>query len=481
MVILTLEASTSSAKAMLYDSISGPLATRIVPYDREINDIATQDCDDICCTVLAAGRDVASGYDVKAIALCGTWHSLVVCDRAMKPVTRTYSWAYSDSAREAAKMRKDRTLALDLYHRTGCMIHSTYGLYTLLHLKSTGMELRDKFFASQSGYIFYTMTGERIESPSTMSGSGLLNVYQKDYDSMILSMLDVDVEQFGRLATYRETFPLLKTVADRLGVKEGIPVVPAYPDGAMNQVGAGALGKGIMTLSVGTSAAMRLTVESPMIPDTPSLWCYVGADSWVLGAATSGACSCVDWFRHNVLNRAVSFKTLEGRTGNVESTPVFLPFIFGERCPGWQEERLGGFFDISPRHSYASMYRGLLEGICFNLLQCYQALLSVAGEPVEIKLSGGIVNSRLWMQMLADILMREIYVARFEQASSLGTVALALFACGALTEISDFRVDTYRTIAPQDSSRRIYAEKYDRYLYWYDRTGCNPNAERSGL
>jgi len=477
MVILTLEASTSSAKAMLYDSIKGPLVTKIVPYDREINNIATQDCDDICHTVLAVGRDVASGYDVKAIALCGTWHSLVVCDRGMRPVTRTYSWAYGDSAREAAKIRKDRNLALDLYHRTGCMTHSTYGLYTLLHLKNTGMELRDKFFASQSGYIFYTMTGERIESPSTMSGSGLLNVYQKDYDNMILSMLGVEVGQFGRLATYRDTFPLLKTVADRLGVKEGTPVIPAYPDGAMNQVGAGALDKGIMTLSVGTSAAMRLTVESPMIPEKPSLWCYVGVDSWVLGAATSGACSCVDWFRHNMLNHAISFKTLERRAVNMESTPVFLPFIFGERCPGWQEERLGGFFDISPRHSYASMYRGLLEGICFNLLQCYQALLAVAGEPAQIKLSGGIVNSRFWMQMLADILMRRIEVSRFEQASSLGTVALALFACGELTDISDFRVDSYRTIAPHDGSARIYAEKYDRYLNWYNRTGCDAGAE----
>lgn len=470
MLVLALEASTTSAKALLYDSVGGLVAAKAIPYDRQTSDVATQDCEGVCRTVLEAGRAIAFGQDVRAIALCGTWHSLVVCDRTMKPVTRTYSWAYTGSVRETTRIREDRSLTLDLYHRTGCMIHSTYGLYTLIHLKNTGMELRDKLFVSQAGYIFHAMTGERVESPSTMSGSGLLNIHMQEYDPLVLSMLGLGAEQFGRLATYHETYPLRDAAAEQLGVKAGIPVVPAHPDGAMNQVGAGALGRGIMTLSVGTSAAMRLTVDKPIIPAEPSTWCYVGVDSWVSGAAISGACSCVDWFRQNILNRAMSFKTLESSAADTESTPVFLPFIFGERCPGWQDERLGGFFDMNPQHSFASMYRGLLEGICFNLLQCYEILLSVAGEPAEIKLSGGIVNSPFWTQMLSDILSRELYVSRFDHASSLGGAALALFACGELTKPSDFKVDSYTTIVPGNDHMNRYAKKYDRYLYWYNKT-----------
>ncbi len=468
MLVLVLEASTSSAKALLYDDVKGIIATKIIPYSKEKNTIATQDAEDVCASVIEAGRQIAFGQEVKAIAICGTWHSILVCDRSMKPISPTFSWAYTDSIPETMYIRKDAKLALDLYHRTGCMIHSTYGFYTLLHLKNCGLELRDKLFSSQAGYIFFKMTGEHSESSSTMAGTSLLNVHSKEYDSLVLSMLDLEKEQFGNLVTYQKTSPLLKNVADRLGIKPGIPVVPAHPDGAMNQVGSGALEKGIMTLSVGTSAAMRFTVDKPMIPEEPSTWCYVGVDSWVSGAAISGACSCVDWLRHSVIDGNMSFKTLEKAAANQTTTPVFLPFIFGERCPGWQDDRLGGFFDVGQQHGYGSMYRGLLEGVSFNLRQCYELLTSIAGEPKEIRLSGGIVNSPLWTQMLADVLERELYVSRFDQASSLGTVALALFTCGKLTKLSDFKVGSYAKVLPQEG--RKYKNKYERYLYWYNKT-----------
>lgn len=467
MIVLTLEASTNAAKALLYDSARGIVAAKTVPFNRKLNEVATQDCEDVYRTVLEAGRQAASGAEVAAIALCGTWHSVVVCDETMSPLTRTYSWAYKDSVEETKRIRADRNFMLHLYRRTGCMIHSTYALYALMHLRKTGMELRDKRFATQSGYIFYKLTGERVESPSTMSGSGLLNVYTKEYDSVALSLPGLEARQFGRLETYRSFYPLLGQAASLLGLREGIPVVPSYPDGALNQVGASALGGGAMTISVGTSAAMRLTVDKPIIPEEPGTWCYVGVDSWVSGAAIPGAGSCVDWFRHKVLDGNLSFGNLENGVADSESSPVFLPFIFGERCPGWRDDRLGGFFDLDPSHTFASMYRGLLEGICFNLLQCYGILVSAAGEPEKIKLSGGIVNSSLWTQMLSDILDREVHVSRFDHASSLGAAALALHAGGELTRLSDFSVDSYTKISPRPGED--YREKYRRYLYWYSK------------
>jgi gluconokinase len=70
--------------------------------------------------------------------------------------------------------------------------------------------------------------------------------------------------------------------------------------------------------------------------------------------------------------------------------------------------------------------------------------------------------------MLSDVLERELYVSRFDQASSLGTVALALFACGKLRKLSDFKVDSYTKVLPQGD--RNYKNKYERYLYWYNQT-----------
>lgn len=467
MLVLVLETSTSSAKALLYDSAAGIVASKSIPYDNHVSDVATQDCDAVYRLALEAGRQVARGKGVDAIAICGTWHSILACDRDMKPATRTFSWAYAESRAETAGIRADITLARDLYSRTGCMIHGTYGFYTLLHLANGGMKLDDKLFASQGGYIFHEMTGRRLESASTMSGAGFVNIHTQQYDPLVLSMLGADAGQFGQLATYRDTFPLKPEAASLLGLSPGIPVVPAYPDGAMNQVGAGALEKGIMTLSVGTSAAMRLSVDSPLIPAQPSTWCYIGADTRIAGAAIAGACSCVDWFRQKIAGTDIPFAKLDKAAQEKDDSPVFLPFIFGERCPGWRDDRLGGFLGLAPDHSSGAMYRAVLEGVCFNLLQCYRILTEVAGEPSEIRLSGGILNSPFWTQMLADVFGKKMRAAAFSQASSMGAAALALAACGEIPDLSAFRPGGYADIEPDEAAKDHYAPKYERYLRWY--------------
>ena len=56
-------------------------------------------------------------------------------------------------------------------------------------------------------------------------------------------------------------YPLTEDGAKALGIKAGTPVIPAHADGGLNQIGVGALKKGVMTFSVGTSGAIRLTAE----------------------------------------------------------------------------------------------------------------------------------------------------------------------------------------------------------------------------
>ena len=79
-------------------------------------------------------------------------------------------------------------------------------------------------------------------------------------------------------------------------------------DGGLNQVGVGALEKGVATLSVGTSGAVRLTTDRPIIPETPGTWCYLSPKSWLSGAATNGCCNCIDWARTRLFPAGTSYE-----------------------------------------------------------------------------------------------------------------------------------------------------------------------------
>ena len=471
MKVLVLEASTSSAKAMLYHSEKGIIAYTSLPYSSGISDVGTHDTEGVYNAVLRAGRQVAEGQDVSAVAVGGMWHSLLLCDGYLKPVTPAYTWAYTEAMDAAERMRADGKALRDYYNSTGCMAHAIYPSFKLLHFKEKHVSLQDKKIIGEGSYIFYRMTGEYKVSMSMASGSGILNTHTLDWDENVLDMLGIKREQLPELCSHEETGRLAAEAARALGIKPGIPVVPTHPDGALNQVGAGALVPGVMTISVGTSAALRMAFDRPVLHEKSGTWCYYAPGHWLSGCAISGATNCVDWFMDKVHGNRLSFQDAEREMEQASGEPpVFLPFLFGERCPGWHDNRQGGFVNVNGGHETGHLYRALVEGILFNLYQCYTALVKAGGEPDIIRVSGGIVKSPSWTHMLADILQRDIECSDMEQASMLGAAALALYVCKALTSIENFDAGKANIVSPDRSKRHLYEKRYDRYLYWYERT-----------
>lgn len=478
MPVLAIETSTSSTKALLYDRDKGVLASSRESYGI-LHQKGQTDTEAVFALAMKNAERIARGKDVEAIALCGTWHSICGLDSSGSPVTPTYSWDYMDSANYAESLRRDPSLSEAFYRRTGCMPHNTYPSYTLGYLRTQGLDTARCRFATQGGYNFYRLTGCLRESRSTQSGSGLVNLETTDYDPFVLSWLGLDRNQLGELGTYRDTAPLSSAGAAMLGLKAGIPVIPAYPDGALNQLGSFAGRPGIMTMSVGTSGALRLTAPQPVLPAGGELWCYLGAEGVVSGAAVAGACNCVDWFQKKLLKGRLSFEELEGTGIGSRDIPVFLPFLYGERCPGWQGKRRGGFLQMEGCHDLSDMYHGIQAGVLLNMWQCYDILCRQNGIPREVLLSGGILNSVHWTQMAADILEREILAVVCPDASTMGAVALGLYTTGALDAVSDFRAEYDKAIRflPDPGKQTFYRHQKERYLNAYYESMTQTNKE----
>ena len=69
------------------------------------------------------------------------------------------------------------------------------------------------------------------------SGTGLFALQAMDWDSAIAAEMGVPLEALPELCDYASCQPLCARAASMLGLKQGIPVVTAHPDGAMNQIG----------------------------------------------------------------------------------------------------------------------------------------------------------------------------------------------------------------------------------------------------
>lgn len=472
MLVLALESSTSSAKALLYDSDVGVVRMETSHYAPEFCKGGVTGTDEVFQLTMEMGRRVAAGRDVAAIALCCVWHSVAICDGKLNALGNTYSWNYLAPSKMCNRTRGDAALADRLYRSTGCMPHVTYPREALRYLRENGLDLKGKLLPSQGGYNFYRLTGEFLETRNIACGTGLLNVESGEFDDFAMDYAGVRREQFGEVVDYQSTRPLCAKAAEMLGVAAGIPVVPAHADGALNQIANCAAVVGRMTLSVGTSGAIRMTTKHPVLPEAHQLWSYFGVTDWMSGAAVSGACNCVDWFRDRVLGGQADFAELDAGEELPEKLPVFLPFLFGERNPGWGDDRLGGFVDLRPEHGAREMYRALQMGVLFNLYQCYQILTEQVGAPEEIYVSGGILNSRRWTQMTADIFGERIRCVKNLNASSMGAAVLAMHAAGAMDDVRAYTGDIEDAVEvlPRPEVAQRYRELYGRYLNFYNLT-----------
>ena len=476
MEILVLEASTTSAKAMVCDPATGASQVAVEPYAPNGGDESLRDADAVVKAVAAVGRRLSTGRDIAAIALASAWHGLLLTDRDHRPVTSLYSWANTEAASICQELRRDPELVSWFHDATGCMVNTTYPVFTVLLLRERGLAVPDLLVSDGASYMNRVLTGRAVQTRCLASASGMLNIHQREYDPEVLRLAGLRPEQLPELIWSDAALGLSQAGADLLGLPTGTPVLPANSDGGLNQIGAGALRPGVMTFSVGTSGALRLIADSPRGTKSPATWCYLSPRSWLSGAATAGCCNCIDWFRQQAQGGRLSYAELEAGHGPGDSAPVFLPFIFGERCPGWDDRRTGGFCGLLPEHDTAALYRAVQQGVLFNLYQCYQELVGLNGEPSRIKLSGGILNSTVWTQMCADIFGVEMEINEAQHGSLMGGAVLAMEHLGLIDDVKDYDPPAVRIVTPGEGAS-VYEARYQTYLEAYDQVNDRKEPE----
>nr|WP_319474047.1 FGGY-family carbohydrate kinase [uncultured Sphaerochaeta sp.] len=468
MKLLALEISTTSSKAQYLDTITGK-STLLVERNPSSSDVEV-----VCMHAIQLGRKAAQGRAVDRIATAGTWHSLVVCDTAHVPSQTVSDWTDVSGRIFCKELRNDASFVEDYYQESGAMVHAMYPFFKLLKQRTDGIVLTDRHVGSLAGYLHYILTGTVKETASMLSGMGLLSTAAVALHPMAKSLGCT----IAPICDWRDRSTLSKQGSRLLGLTEGIPVLPPLPDGALNQVGSKAEEPGIMTLSMGTSGAMRMVIPKPWFSPNHSTWLYRSVDNgFLLGAATSGCSNCVDWYKEQSFTPDTTYAQIEGSLRENSATPIFLPFLVGERCPGWDDTRLASFHDVKESMETSTLYQGVLQGVVANLYQCYVELLESGHIPRTIKLSGGVLHSAFWKHLCCNYFGVSMHEDIQKQTSLYG--ALILAARSASEELSTHSQTVTNVLNPDSEIRNYYTRHYKRYRYWYEKTLVDCAQERS--
>lgn len=418
------------------------------------------------------------------IALSTVMHSFAGLDEHHKPMMDMQTWADSRSADIVRELKKDESLCRRFYEKTGCPIHASYPLAKVLWMRKHHPEIfsRMKFVGSLKDYIFEGLTGQWVIDHSTASSSGMYNEQNMDWDDEILAYAGISKSQMPQTVSTTYQAPLCKSAADRLGLTEGLPVVIGATDGVLVNVGIGAVMPGQLSATIGTSGALRMLTEKPMVDKDMRTWCYNLTDNmWVAGGAINNGGMILRWVRDKICHYTKNhlevldvdgYDLMTMKAAHVAPGAdglLLLPFFTGERAPYWNSELRGMFFGLSLNHSRSHMIRAAMEGICFSMNTVMQALKDF-GEIKDIRISGSFTKSDLWIQILTDILGHDVTLPANSEGAAFGAAVLGFISSGQMKDISDTAklVWSRKVYHPDQNNVATYEELYSIFaeIYW---------------
>jgi len=491
--LIGLDLGTTGCRAVAYDlegrQVAGcseeyPLITPQAAW-------AEQDPELICqaamrVTQAVCAKTAALGVAVAGLCLSSVMHSLMPVDADGRALANMLIWADSRAQAYAARLA-GHFGEEELYRRSSCPLHPMYPLAKVLWFRHERPELfaRTARFIGIKEYVGHRLFGKYLVDRSIATATAIYNLHTGAWDEELLAFLGISS---GQLSTVVPTTHVERALepgpAALFGLDAGTPVVLGASDGVLSSLGAGTVRPGQITAMIGTSGAVRMICEGPRVDPRRRLWCYnLTEELWVLGGAISNGGVVFRWARDKFAEaeqrvaEKLGLDAYEILSRYAEQKPagsdglIMLPYFSGERAPHYDADARGVIFGLNLNHGKRHLMRATLEGICYSLCSVLNALQEVAGEAREIRASGSFTRSRLWAQILADVLGKAIQVPGEPEGAAFGAAVLGMHALGFLADIRD--VDRFirirETYQPSAADHAVYRELFAIYERLY---GC---------
>jgi xylulokinase len=408
---------------------------------------------------------------IDIIGVSGHMLGCVPVDSAGRPLRPAIIHADIRSSEEVEQIGK--TVGRDkFYRRTGCILSAQSSLAKILWLKHNEPEIfaRTTRFLQSKDFLTAQLTGNIDNTDySDASHAQVLDIHTKTYMTDLFAELGLDAEKFPALHKATDVVGrVTREAASALGISPGIPVVAGGGDGACANVGAGITTSGReVYCNIGTTAWIARSANGPIIDEKARVFNIISLDGESFGVfgTMQAAGKCIDWARglFNIESDA-AFDEEAARSPSGSDGLVFLPYIEGERSPIFDDRARGVFFNIDSGHQRSHFTRSVLEGVSYalrSILEVHRESEAISG----LRLIGGGANSKVWRQILADVLKAEIRGtdARADSITSLGAALAAGVSAGIYKNFDEAasRVRVVNKTEVLEENALVYERLYD--------------------
>ncbi|WP_320128698.1 FGGY-family carbohydrate kinase [uncultured Sphaerochaeta sp.] len=424
--------------------------------------------------------------DIVGISVCGHGKGLYLVNKQGKPArygilsSDNRAWEYP------LKWKADGT-AEKVYGKTFQQIMAPQAVCLLAYLKDTepkSLENLGWIFECKD-YIRFILTGKAYAELTDYSGANLVNLNTKQYDKDLLRLFDLE-QFFLNLPPLVSSTDFCGAITEDVARITGLePGTPVY--GGMFDIDACAIALQVtdeqpICMIGGTWSINEFLSKKPIGDHTVAMTSIFCDTAYYLEEESSPTSAVnLEWCVKTLLQEFTQDCKQKGkdvyqeldtwieRIADDDSYPLYFPFIMASNV---HPNAKACFIGLSYYHTRPHLLKSVFEGVAFSHRYHLEKLLQgKSTKTPNIRLAGGVVNSRPWVQMFADVMHFPIEVVSVKETGTLGCAMNIGVATGDYEnyqQAAQAMVKVGKIIRPNKARQEFYDKRYQLYLQLLD-------------
>lgn len=368
---------------------------------------------------------------IRAIGLSGQMHGAVLLDAKDQVLRPAILWNDGRSFAECETLTRAAPALADI---AGNLAMPGFTAPKLLWVRQHEPQLFDATATVllPKDYLRLLMTGDKVTDPSDAAGTLWLDVAARDWSDTLLAACGLRRDQMPRVVESNAPGGTLRPeVAQAWGLPSDVAVAGSAGDNAASAIGIGATRPGQGFLSMGTSGVL-FVVNDRYRPNPASAvhaFCHALPGRWHQMSVMLSAASALRWFCNfsGVADELALLEEVQALPPSaLDTAPLFLPYLAGERTPHNDPFASGMFHGLSHDSTRAHGGYAVLEGVAFGMADGLAALQAAGTQVSELSFVGGGSRSAYWAQLMADVL--GVDIVRHTDADAGGALGAARLA-----------------------------------------------------
>lgn len=328
-------------------------------------------------------------------------------------------------------------------------------------------------------YVDFKLTGERAIEQNWALEAGFVDLATHSLDDALIALTHLPRTAIPKKVGSHEILgQVTEHAAAETGLTAGTPVVGGAADMIASALAAGVVAAGDVLLKFG-GAVDVLTATDRIRPDSrlyldyhlvPGLYMPNGC------MATGG--SALNWFARTFAGgeAAADGQTLHQHLDQLAATRpagsdglTILPYFLGEKTPIHDPAARGLIDGLTLSHDLGHLWRAMLEAYAYAIRHHVEVLNDMGHATTRYLVSDGGAQSRVWMQIVADVLQAPLQRLEGHPGSCIGAAWTAAMGTGLAQDwagITRF-VTMGGTVEPDPANAATYDRGYARYRALY--------------